>query len=134
MIRSIAIPEPAAGRMGCTPGGSCCSKCASHGSARMAGTNAIARGRNTSLHRALGDVTCDSAGNCYDVTMSVTYGDELMTGPNVNLNDPALQMDSSSHTAGTTGTAAASGIKPVWLYLGGALLFVALLEATSRRK
>ena len=99
---------------------------------------AIPTGRNTSLHRALGDVTCDSQGNCYDVTMSISYGDpvgsNIMTGPAVNLNSPALQMDSSSQPGAIPAASTATGIKPAYLYLGGALLIIALLEATSRRR
>jgi hypothetical protein len=144
MIRTVPIPKDSRiGRLGCSPGGSCCSECAGETGPPIGPaathTHAIPTGRNAALRRALGDVTCDSAGNCYDVSYSITYGDpvasggsNIMTGPAVNLNDPALQMDSSStgiSAAGITG-----GIKPAWLYLGGALILVALLEATSRRR
>lgn len=54
----------------------------------------------------LGDVSIDESGIPYDLGYdpgtSYDPGSSLMTGPNVNLNDPALQIDGS--TGANTGT------------------------------
>ena len=48
MIRTVSIPNPAAGRIGCARGAGCCSDCGDHAeTARIA------------------DVQCDQDGNCY---------------------------------------------------------------------
>ena len=82
--------------------------------------------RNATTRRALrgmGDVSCDADGNCYDsgsgdytpapVDLPVYSGGaspsaqalqlspQFMTGPSVALNNPALQIDSSSNPSGS---------------------------------
>lgn len=114
--------------MGCAPGAGCCDECGGHG--KMGATHhnvgaTVHQGyRGRMLHGALGDTTCDTAGNCYDVTSSVSYGGDLMTGPPVNLNNPALQMgsaDSQSKISATT-------------YILGAIALIGLIEILKGRK
>ena len=68
--------------------------------------------RNRALRGALGDLQCDQDGNCYDsgVLVSSATGDSgpLMTGPVVDLNDPSLQLDSSSGSLSPTASPGSS--------------------------
>lgn len=59
---------------------------------------------------------------------------QLMTGPNVNLNDPALQMDSSSNLTytGSTGTIAQGLNTNTLLMIGGGLVLALLLTSKGR--
>lgn len=51
---------------------------------------------------SMGDLALDDNGQLYD-TSTYDPGSTLMTGPNVNLNDPALQIDSSSNPPSSSG-------------------------------
>ena len=84
---------------------------------------AIPTMRNRTLRGAMGDVQCDQDGNCYDSGTLISAGNVctdascMMTGPNVNPNDPALQIDSSSggslSPAGSSSSSSSSS--PSWL-------------------
>jgi hypothetical protein len=85
---------------------------------------AIPTMRNRALRGALGDLQCDSDGNCYDSGTLVSAGNVctdpscMMSGPNVNLNDPALQMDSSGGSlspGGSYSSPSSASSSPSWL-------------------
>lgn len=122
MIRTVPIPKTVS-RMGCTPGAGCCDECGGHNlsATPIRARQAADRARSILVSKlyGLGDLVTDPS--------------QLMTGPNVNLNDPALLMDSSSGLTytGSTGTIAPSGLSNNTMYLiGGALLL--FLLATSK--
>lgn len=109
MIRTIPIPKTVS-RMGCAPGAGCCDECGGHSPAAPVNPAAL----------MLGDVQCDSDGNCY--TDGVLTAAPLTTGAGCA---PGVASCSSSP---------ATGISSTWLYIGMALAAVLLMEATSRRR
>ena len=110
MIRSVKVPIDV-GRMGCAPGASCCSACASEPPAStMAGT------RNSALRGTLGDTACDSDGNCYDTSTGQLLSAPLTTGQ------------------GCAPGVASCGVSNTTLYLIGAAVLVGLLEFTGGKR
>lgn len=125
MIRTIAVPTTVS-RMGCAPGSGCCDACGGH-SLKGTHSNRVFTtgdgGRNSALHSHLGDTVCDADGNCY--TDGVLTAAPLTTGAGC---PPGVASCSSS--AGSTLGMSNSTL----MYVGGAVLIIALLEATSRRR
>lgn len=78
----------------------------------------------------MGDVSCDETGSCYEVTSSITYGDPV-AGPAAL---PLLSPIATAAQNAATSVINPGGISPAALYIGGAFLFVLLLELTSRRR
>jgi hypothetical protein len=114
MIHSVTIP--AINRMGCAPGAGCCAECGSH--------HSLGATDNAPT------VTCDDAGNCYEVTSTITYGDPAATGSPAPLQLPPLQIGSPAPAFTIAGSADGTTTKTM-LYLGGAALLLYLLTPTG---
>lgn len=123
MIRTVSIPTTVP-RMGCAPGGDCCSDCKGHKTGALTGThtNRIAaadRGmRNIALRSHLGDIYTDAG-------VDPTYtGTQYSTSPPGAVYAPTPT--SSSNFLGLSST--------TMMYALGALGVIALIELTGGRR
>lgn len=109
MIRTVRIPTTVA-RMGCTPGGDCCSECAQTGppiGSPSTHVHNIPGARNTALHSQLRATQCDQDGNCY--------------------TDGVLTSAPLTYPLGVSAPASTT------LYIAGAALLVGLMFLKGRR-
>lgn len=114
MIRSVYTPADA-----CHPGGDCCDNC---------------RG-----HHHLGDTgpsttTCDAAGNCYQVTSTISYGTEGDPNAPIDMGGaplplPPLNIASPAPAVSISGNA-------IWYVAGALLLLIAFSssEPAARKR
>lgn len=153
MIRTVRIPRGVS-RMGCAPGGDCCSSCKGHRTGPPIGQPSVhvhqlagaqSGTRNAALHNRLGSTP--------DITATIIGDDSLPDDPGAAqaladwaaasgsaadqqalnaqiLNSGSLGLPYSAGAAAGTST----GISPTLLYIGGALALVVLLEALSRKR
>lgn len=144
MIRTVRIPTGVS-RMGCTPGGGCCSACGGHKTGppigpaathvhALMGTAQSGR-RNAALHSGLGDTpditdTIIASNSLPDDpgladAVATWAGDEASTINNQTLNALGL----NSQVVGPITPAAAAGSINPWWYIGGGLLFLLIFES-----
>lgn len=151
MIHSVKIPTGVS-RMGCTPGGGCCSACGGHKTGppigpsathihALMGTGAQSGRRNAALHSGLGD-TPDITDTIYApidtgiAPLPVDSGEAAAvaawadsTAAQIS-NDALNALGLNSATVGTI-TPAPSSINP-WWFIGGGLLMLLLLESGNK--
>ena len=131
MIRTVPIPKTVS-RMGCAPGSGCCDSCGGHTGPPIGApadhTHAIPGNRNRALHTALGDVLPDDPGLAQAVADWAASTNSAADQTALN----ALLM--SGQTAPVSSATSTGPSKSTLMYIGVGLLFVFLLEATSRRR
>jgi hypothetical protein len=126
MIRTVPTPGSS-----CHAGGNCCDSC-------RGTSHTVTSMRNAALKSRLGEVTCDSAGNCYDVTYSIQYEGAPDGGSAAGSSADGSAMalpplgPGFNPAQAPSFTLPAAGISKTALYIGGAILLVLLLEGGSR--
>lgn len=114
--------------MGCAPGAGCCDECGGHSA--PTGAAEIPTNRNRALHGYLGDALPDDPG--LEQAVSDWAAATNSAADQTALN--ALLMSGHTVPAAVSGSTSTSPSSATLAYIGVGLLFVFLLEATSRRR